>query len=877
MSGRGVDRRVLRRGAAVAAVALVLGAVTVLAVTGAREPASALKLLTGRAWLANTRVGTASQVDGYSGKVGAQAGAGNPGDPFEVVQRPDGAYVLDLKTGKLTRLSDATLAAAASRQLPGNPSDLQVLAGPAGTWTLDHASGVLQQVDPQSLAPSGPSIPLGAPTGAAVLDAGGNPWVPIPSRATVVEVTASGLQDHPVGSPGDVLSLQVTATGVWVVDGQAGRVQLLSGPDQAVQLPQLPAGAAPVTGSSTTSPYLPVVVGDQLLDVDTSHPAVSSTTSPGYADVQQVALVGDVAYLLAPGATQVDAVTLSPLAQQPPIPVPPGSDQLVSKDGLLFVNNADGPQAVVVGPGGSVTAVSKYTPTPAPASPGAPPSALATALPLPGQPLGPSSATPGPAGPAAPAGPASPGGTVGASQAPTPAQAPALAPVPAAPAPAAPPSPQAPGAPTLAPVSASGPTLNAAWTPPASQGSTPISSYKLIVTPQGPGATPAPTTVAAPATAGSVSGLSPNTTYCAQVQASNSAGAGALSNQQCATTTSDAPGAPGKPAVSLGTVSAGKQQATVSWSAPTTLGPFATPVASYTVTASPSGGGTPVIATSPTTSAAVALSTGATYSVTVTATNAKGNNSPASPASDPVQTAAAPGQVGAPTVNADGSQQLTASWSAVSVNDGQSVTYTVSDGGSSQTTKGTSVTFTSLTPGQAYRITVTAADAAGTGPPSAAGTGTPWGRTETAYDCYSTLWHYDFYSNQTDCGQQQGYSQVSPTGVSPYKFVGTQAPGSQPLWQVVIGRSNPTQDSVIYQFTKGGALPSPWVYGAGGGTSGYGVFAYVFTKQSDAGPGSQEFCEALNPNPSDSSHPYFNLYPMGSQPSGQSCILTFWS
>ncbi|MBO0730340.1 MAG: hypothetical protein J2P57_13855, partial [Acidimicrobiaceae bacterium] len=84
----------------VASAALVAGVVTVT-VAGSREPAAALHLMFGDAWLSNGRTGTASHVNGYTGITDARARVGSAGDPFQVVERQDGAYVLDLKTGRL--------------------------------------------------------------------------------------------------------------------------------------------------------------------------------------------------------------------------------------------------------------------------------------------------------------------------------------------------------------------------------------------------------------------------------------------------------------------------------------------------------------------------------------------------------------------------------------------------------------------------------------------------------------------------------------------------------------------------------------------------------------------------------------------------------
>ena len=135
-------RRSRRRIAITALVAAVFGAVVGLAVTGPGEPASALRLLSGGAWLGNGSTGTVSHVNGYSGGTDAQAVVGKPGDPFEVVQRADGAYVLDLRTGRLSRLDDSTLAVATTRPKPARPPLCRSspVRTPPGSSTTPRAS-----------------------------------------------------------------------------------------------------------------------------------------------------------------------------------------------------------------------------------------------------------------------------------------------------------------------------------------------------------------------------------------------------------------------------------------------------------------------------------------------------------------------------------------------------------------------------------------------------------------------------------------------------------------------------------------------------------------------------------------------------------------
>jgi len=151
----------------------------------------------------------------------------------------------------------------------------------------------------------------------------------------------------------------------------------------------------------------------------------------------------------------------------------------------------------------------------------------------------------------------------------------------------------------------------------------------------------------------------------------------------------------------------------VSWTAPASTGGSA--ITSYNVTSSP-GEFTCTIAVSP--CAVTGLTNGTSYTFTVTATNAAGTG-PASLASSSVTPAAVPG---APTdvLVRESPGFNTVRWSAPD-NGGSAITsYTVtsSPGGFTCTTTELNCLPTGLSIGTSYTFTVTATNAAGTGPAS---------------------------------------------------------------------------------------------------------------------------------------------------------------
>jgi hypothetical protein len=205
---------------------------------------------------------------------------------------------------------------------------------------------------------------------------------------------------------------------------------------------------------------------------------------------------------------------------------------------------------------------------------------------------------------------------------------------------------------------------------------------------------------------------------------------------------STTPVVPGAPTNVTATASDGK--AVVSWTAPSN---GSSPITSYTIT--PSAGGTVLTPTvvngnPPATNATVTgLTDGTSYTFTVTATNAVGTG-PASSPSNAV-TPTAPTAPAAPTsvIATAGNGAATISWTAPG-NGGSPITsYTVTPylAGTAQsatTVNGsppaTTTTVTGLANGSAYTFKVTATNAVGTGPASAASNSvTPSAATTPAF------------------------------------------------------------------------------------------------------------------------------------------------
>jgi uncharacterized repeat protein (TIGR02543 family) len=179
-----------------------------------------------------------------------------------------------------------------------------------------------------------------------------------------------------------------------------------------------------------------------------------------------------------------------------------------------------------------------------------------------------------------------------------------------------------PGAPAT--VSASAATATTATVnigAATNNGGSAITEYEIIATPTG-GGTPITLTVTAAqiASAVTLTGLAPGTTYAITTLATNAVGDGATAAASSTITTPAAP--PSAPSITSAAATSATA-ATIAVSAPTSTGGAS--ITEYSATLTPLGGGAAVTETSTTTTISTSgLAPGTTYSVTTTAANSSG-------------------------------------------------------------------------------------------------------------------------------------------------------------------------------------------------------------------------------------------------------------
>ncbi len=279
-----------------------------------------------------------------------------------------------------------------------------------------------------------------------------------------------------------------------------------------------------------------------------------------------------------------------------------------------------------------------------------------------------------------------------------------------------------PGAPTIGAATGGDAQASVAFTAPASDGGSAITSYTVTATDS---TTPANggQTISGSASPLVVTGLTNGDSYTFTVTATNGAGTGLASSASNAVVPATVPGAP-----TIGTATAGDREASVAFTAPASDGGSA--ITSYKVTATdsttPANGGQ-TISGSASPLVVTGLTNGDSYTFTVTATNGAGTGL-ASSASNAVVPATVPG---APTIGkaTAGNTEASVAFTAPASDGGSAITSykaTATDstapahGGQTVTGSSSPLVVTGLTNGDRYTFTVTATNTVGTGLASSA-------------------------------------------------------------------------------------------------------------------------------------------------------------
>ncbi|MER7501535.1 hypothetical protein AB0L05_38160 [Nonomuraea pusilla] len=314
------------------------------------------------AWLWTAARGRIVHVNGLSGEVDGYLDD-KAGRRLRVVQDGSNVLLVDDRTGFVSRVEPSQLSVTQTRDLGAAGLQL-VVSGPAA-YAVDPAAGRVQRIDPVTLGTLGAPLTLPGPLGAARIDGGGRLWVPVTARGEVVPV-AQGVAQSPVkvGEPGEELSVTIAGGLPVVVNTRAATAVTIGGDGGVgeIALPKGVAGAAKggvLTPASTDGPLVPVLTPGRsglLVVIDTSSNSVLSTKvevpDPSGLGVPQV--LGSTVYV--PDRRRGSLVVWDSAAGGRPTTLQvaegPGPVDVFVKDGLLWANDENGDNAVVIDPEG---------------------------------------------------------------------------------------------------------------------------------------------------------------------------------------------------------------------------------------------------------------------------------------------------------------------------------------------------------------------------------------------------------------------------------------------------------------------------------------------------------------------------------------------
>ena len=350
-------------------------------------------------------------------------------------------------------------------------------------------------------------------------------------------------------------------------------------------------------------------------------------------------------------------------------------------------------------------------------------------------------------------------------------------------------APTEPGAPTGLTATASGTsTINLDWTEPADDGGASITGYKIEVSPNGSSSSWTDLVAnTGTSTSYAHTGLSAGTTRHYRVSAINSAGTGAASNVDNATTATTVPGAP----TSLTATASGTTAINLSWNAPSDNGGAS--ISGYKIEVSSNGGTSwsnreGNTGSTSTSYAHTGLSAGTTRHYRVSAINSVGTGTASSTANATTDDAA-PTEPGAPTgltATASGTSTINLDWTEPADDGGASITgykIEVSPNGSSgwsnlvANTNNTTTTYshTGLSAGTTRHYRVSAINSVGTGTASSTANattdaptepGAPTGLTATASGTSTIDLDWTEPSDDGDASITGYRIEVSPNGSS---------------------------------------------------------------------------------------------------------------
>jgi hypothetical protein len=356
-------------------VAAVVGAVAIggVVVVGLSQGNNAgnVRLLAGSAWFASAKVGQLTLLDGASAEVAAQVRVSSPGNALEVVQQGATAYAVDQTTGTVRRIDGGTFDATPPAEpiADAHGPGLSVVAGPTALYTLDTSRGLLADTDPRTLDRRGElmSVASRLAAGTVAVDDAGTLWAVDTTDGNLTRVagTDKTIREN-LAKPGT--SIVTIANGHPVVVDMTDRKALSIDRDngRTVSTTDLDVRAddkVQISGSPHADRIYVVAARGVLSVCDTAGSRCSAAIPlTAGSDYGAAAEAGGRLFLPDYTTGQVWIVDLhdNSVLARPTVLRPNVHFQLLTRDGLVFYNDARSDQAGVIQLDGSVRQITKY-------------------------------------------------------------------------------------------------------------------------------------------------------------------------------------------------------------------------------------------------------------------------------------------------------------------------------------------------------------------------------------------------------------------------------------------------------------------------------------------------------------------------------------
>jgi hypothetical protein len=341
-------------------------------VVGPGYETSQVRMHSGAVWLASTRTGQVTLVDGASAEVKTHVPIAGAGAALTVTQQGGAAYVLNAKTGGLSRIDSATEQISHRVTVLPASDGLVVLPSPDALHAVDVHSGLLAAVDPATLAPKGEPEHLAEAIrpGNVAVDGRGRVWA-VDDRTGDL-VWSSGGRRAPATAPADG-RLAITRGRPALVSPGRGTAELLDPEDGTVRQslrPSLLAGDSVVVSGSADESRLLIAVRTRGELISCSFDSGScaepvQVASPG-AELGTPVEVDDHAVVPDHSTGQATIVDLarSRVVSQRRLFTRPTPFELIAQDGIVFFNDPGGDQAGVLDLWGEPRTITKYTEDP---------------------------------------------------------------------------------------------------------------------------------------------------------------------------------------------------------------------------------------------------------------------------------------------------------------------------------------------------------------------------------------------------------------------------------------------------------------------------------------------------------------------------------